>query len=497
MRVVICGAGTAGCVLAARLTEREGLEVTLLERGPHYRPGDWPAELAHAHRIVADSHDWGSRARAGASPRLVHVPRGQVVGGSSVTNGAVALRGHPEHYDEWDAHVDGFGWESWLPWFRLIERDLDFGAEPWHGDAGPIAVSRYPRPGWLALQERFCEAALSCGHPWVDDHNRPGALGVGPIPLNMIDGRRQTPADHYLDPALERPALRLESGVVVDRVRLSAGRAVAVEGLDRAGRPARWEADAVILALGAYATPAALLRSGVGPLGELRRHGIAVAHALAGVGRGMQDHPKISYRFDLRIPAPSWPNPWYQALLTGAVEVGGERRVYQVMPYSGQEQGGQRFTDLNVQLSDARSRRGSVRLVSRDPRAQPAIDMGWLMEDADRAAARAAGTRLLELAGAPALAGALSPWPNLADPDHALRTVETFHHPVGSCRMGRPGDPEAVVDAAGRLFGLEGLWVIDASVMPRLPSANTHLPVIALAERLAAGFRAAAEAGAV
>src|SRR5205085_9919753 len=164
MRVVICGAGTAGCVLAARLTEREGLEVTLLERGPHYRPGDWPAELAHAHPIVADSHDWGYRARAGASPRLVHVPRGQVVGGSSVTNGAVALRGHPEHYDEWDDDVAGFSWETWLPWFRRIERDLDFGAEPWHGDAGPIAVSRYPRAGWLALQERFCEAALAVGH---------------------------------------------------------------------------------------------------------------------------------------------------------------------------------------------------------------------------------------------------------------------------------------------------------------------------------------------
>jgi choline dehydrogenase len=261
---------------------------------------------------------------------------------------------------------------------------------------------------------------------------------------------------------------------------------VAVEGIDGAGRPARWEADAVVLALGSYATPAALLRSGVGPAAELRRHGIAVLHELPGVGLGMQDHPKISYRFDLEIPAPSWPNPWYQALLTGAVEVAGERRVFQVMPYSGQETGGQRFTDLNVQLSDARSRRGSVRLAGRDPRLQPAIEMGWLMEDADRAAARAAGARLLELAAAPALAGALRPWPGLADPDHALRTVETFHHPVGSCRMGRADDPEAVVDAGGRVLGLEGLWVIDASVMARLPSANTHLPVIALAERLVA-----------
>ena len=152
MRVVICGAGTAGCVAAARLSEDEGTEVVLLEVGPHYRPGQWPPELAHSHRIIKETHDWGYLARAGASPRIVHVPRGRVVGGSSVTNGAIALRGHPEHYDEWDRWVDGWGWEHWLPWFRAIERDVEFGADDWHGDAGPIPISRYPREGWLELR---------------------------------------------------------------------------------------------------------------------------------------------------------------------------------------------------------------------------------------------------------------------------------------------------------------------------------------------------------
>jgi choline dehydrogenase len=156
VRVVVCGAGTAGCVVAARLSQDPDREVTLVEVGPHYRPGRWPAELAHSHRIIKETHDWGYLARAGASPRIVHVPRGRVVGGSSVTNGAIALRGHPEHYDEWDALVDGYGWESWLAWFRAIEADRDFGDAPWHGDAGPIPISRYPRPGWLELQERFC-----------------------------------------------------------------------------------------------------------------------------------------------------------------------------------------------------------------------------------------------------------------------------------------------------------------------------------------------------
>ena len=196
------------------------------------------------------------------------------------------------------------------------------------------------------------------------------------------------------------------------------------------------------MTLGTYATPAALLRSGIGPPAELARHGIAVVAPLEAVGRGMQDHPKVSYRFDLALPAPPWPSPWYQCLLTGAHEVGGQRRVYQVMPYSGTVEGGQRFSDLNVQVADARSRRGIVRLQSADPADQPVIEMGWFLDPTDRAAAVAAGARLLEVAAAPPLADVLTPWPGLADPDHVLRTVETFHHPVGSCRMGRPDDPD-------------------------------------------------------
>lgn len=487
MRVVICGAGTAGCILAARLSEDPGCEVVLLESGPHYRRGAWPPELSHSHRIIKETHDWGLQARAGLSPRLVHVPRGRVVGGSSVTNGAIALRGHPEHYDEWSDHVDGFGWDTWLPWFRAIERDLDFGSEPWHGDRGPIPISRYARESWHELQERFVLAALEAGHPPLEDHNRPGALGIGPVPLNMIDGRRQTPVDHYLDPALERPNLALVTGVEIDRIELSAGRARAVHALGAEG-PRRWEADAVIVSLGSYASPAALLRSGIGAPEELAPHGIPLAHELPGVGRGLQDHPKVSYRFELGIDPPEWPAPWYQVLLTGAHEVDGERRVYQVMPYSGLRAGGQRYTDLNIQLADARSRHGAVRLASADPREQPAIDMGWLLDESDRRAVVAAGRRLRELAGQGPLAEVLHPWPSQDDDDHPLRVLETFHHPVGTCRMGRGDDDEAVVDARGAVRGLEGLHVIDASVIPRVPSANCHLAVIALSERLAAAY---------
>ena len=207
----------------------------------------------------------------------------------------------------------------------------------------------------------------------------------------------------------------------------------------------------------------------------------------------MQDHPKVSYRFELALEAPAWPAPWYQCLLTGAHEVGGERRVYQVMPYSGTVEGGQRYTDLNVQVADARSRRGIVRLQSRDPADQPAIEMGWFLEPSDRAAAVAAGRRLLEVARTPPLAGRA----------HALARASTT--PTRCCGPSRPSTtrsapagwagrttPRRSSTAPGACASTEGLWVMDASVIARVPSANTHLAVIALAERLAAAFRAGA-----
>lgn len=491
MRVVICGAGTSGCVVASRLSEDPGTEVVLLEAGPHYRPGQWPPELAHAYRIINDSHDWGWFAQAGASPRLVHVPRGRVVGGSSVTNATIALRGLPEHYDEWDEHVDGYGWESWLPWFRAIERDLQFGHDPAHGDHGPIPINRYPRDRWYPLLERFAQACLARGHAWVDDHNHPGAVGVGPTPFNMLGGRRVTPADTHLDPALVRTNLRLLTGVSCDRIRLRDGRATAVEVVDHDGRQSVIEADHVVLALGTYSSPAMLMRSGVGRPDDLVPHGIPVLHELGGVGQGMQDHPKVGYRFAIDLPPPTWPSPWIQVLLTATAEVGGVRRLFQVMPYAGVTTAGHVYTDLNVQVADARGRRGRVSVQGRDPRLQPVLHMGWLQADGDREVAVAAGAELMAISRTAPLAQVMHPWPNQDDPDHVLRTVETFHHPVGSLRMGRPGDPAAVVDATGRVMGLDGVWCMDASVMPRVPSANTHLAVIALAERLAATFRAA------
>ena len=486
MRVVVCGAGTAGCIVAARLSD-PGTEVLLLEAGPHHLPGRWPAEVTHAYRIIKETHDWGYLAQAGASPRMVHVPRGRAVGGSSVTNATIALRGLPEHYDAWGEFVDGFGWDSWLPWFRRIEHDHQFGDAPYHGDAGLIPINRYPREDWYPLLERFATAAEGRGHAWVDDHNAPGAVGVGPTPFNMVDGIRVIPADTHLGPALGRPNLRVEAGVYCDRLVLERGRVAGVEYLDAEGHAVRAEADRVVVCLGTYASPALLMRSGVGPGDELAAHGIPVAVEHAAVGRGMQDHPKIGYRFWIDTDVPDWPHPWIQVLLTATADVGGQERLFQVMPYAGVTEAGHRYTDLNVQVADARGRTGSVGIQGTDPRLQPVLRMGWLEDPGDRALAVAAGREAMALAATGPLAEVMHPWPNQDDPDHVLRTVETFHHPVGMLRMGRPGDPTAVTDATGAVMGLDGVWCIDASIIPRVPSANTHLAVIALAERLMAG----------
>ena len=231
-----------------------------------------------------------------------------------------------------------------------------------------------------------------------------------------------------------------------------------------------------------------LLRSGVGPADAITPLGIPLVHELPGVGRGMQDHPKISYRFWISTDIPQWPHPWIQVLLTSKAEVNGEERLFQVMPYVGFVDGGHRISEFNVQVADSRGRTGRVDIQSTNPMDQPVLRMGWLEAEGDRDLAEAAGRELMAVARTAPLDGMLDPWPNLDDPDHALRTVETFHHPVATLRMGRDDDPMAVTDGDGRIRGLDGVWCMDASVIPRVPSANTHLAVIALAEKLGAGF---------
>ena len=289
----------------------------------------------------------------------------------------------------------------WLPWFRAIETDRDFGDAPWHGDAGPIPIGRYPRAAGIELQERFAEAALSVGHAWVDDHNAPGAVGIGPIPLNMVDGVRQTPADHYLDPALgARATCRCAPGCWSTGSCSAGGRARASRCVGPDG-PETLGADAVVMALGTYATPAALLRSGVGPAGRARRATTSRwPRRVAGVGRGMQDHPKVSYRFDLGLAAPAWPSPLVPVPADRRPR--GRRRAAR-LPGDALLGPGRGRPALHRPERPGRRRAlapGGRAPAEPRPADQPTIEMGWFLEPTDRAAAVAAGRRLMEVARA-------------------------------------------------------------------------------------------------
>jgi choline dehydrogenase len=518
---VIVGAGAAGCVLANRLTEDADVKVLILEAGGPDNNMYMHMPLGWRQIWRGPMHNWNymSEPEPYLGDRQIMAPRGKTLGGSTSINGMLYIRGHRGDYDQWrQLGNTGWSYSDVLPYFKRAESNWR-GETKYHGGNGPIGVSRIKVDGLFF--DDVIGAARAAGFPTTDDINAEEQEGFGGVDFTMKDGRRVSAARGYLKPAMSRPNLTVETDALVSRVLIESGRAIGVE-YSRGGSVEVANADReVILSGGTYNSPQVLLLSGIGPPEEIRKHGLPVVHELPGVGRNLQEHPITFIQFATKEPVTYLKElRWDKVTLAGL-----QWMAFKSGPMSNQPLTALGFIksrpelerpDLQIFCNPVRldaevwmpylkpslphalegcpsllhpESRGTVTLRSADPRDKAKILFNFLSTEGDRAAMRA-GIRAVRKLYSTGPLGALvreeiKPGPGVVsdeDLDAYLRTsLDLDHHPVGTCAMGT--GPNAVVDPELKVHGLNGLRVVDASVMPLVPGGNTNAPTVMVAEK--------------